>query len=221
MAEQQANVSPEGEPKPSQEVRSRAGPSASGGAGPCAAPGDSAPSGVQAPLADEVARLRAALEEAKDRALRGWAELENYRKRAARQLEEERRYAALPLMRDVLPVLDNVKRAVEAAEKTHDTASLLEGIHMVVQQLEGVLARHHCTPIPALHKPFDPNFHDAVLHQPSAEFPPNTVLREIHQGFQLHDRVVRPSQVIVSSPAEQATTEPAASGGHQERMDER
>jgi len=144
------------------------------------------------------------LAEAKDLALRGWAELENYRKRAVRQLEEERRYAALPLVRDLLPVLDNVKRAVEAAEKTHDTASLLEGIHMVVQQLEGVLARHHCTPIAALHKPFDPNFHNAILHQPSADYPPNTVLQEIHQGFHLYDRVVRPSQVIVSSPVEQA-----------------
>ncbi len=202
MAEQHPNISPDGEPKPSHEVRSPAAAGTSD-ATPIA-PGDKA-----APP-DELARLRAELEEAKDRALRGWAELENYRKRAARQVEEERRYAALPLVRDVLPVLDNVKRAVEAAEKTHDTASLLEGIHMVVQQIEGVLARHHCTPIAALHKPFDPNFHDAILHQPSAEFPPNTVLQEVLQGFQLYDRVVRPSQVIVSSPAAPAKTEPAA-----------
>jgi molecular chaperone GrpE len=155
----------------------------------------------------ELARLRAELEEAKNRALRGWAELENYRKRTNRQIEEERRYAALPLLRDLLPVLDNVKRAVEAAENTHDTAGLLEGIKMVVQQLGPVLARHHCTPIAALGQPFDPNFHDAILHQPSADFPPNTVIQEVHQGFQLHDRVVRPSQVIVSSPVEAAKTE--------------
>jgi molecular chaperone GrpE len=214
MAEQQPNVSPDGKPKPSQGVAPPAGPDMLGGAGPCAAPGDKA-----AP-ADELARLRAELEEAKDRALRGWAELENYRKRALRQVEEERRYAALPLVRDVLPVLDNVKRAVEAAEKTHDAASLLEGIHMVVKQLEGVLARHHCTPIPALHKPFDPNFHDAILHQPSAEFPPNTVLQEVLQGFQLYDRVVRPSQVIVSSPTAPEKTEPAAEEDRQEMRDE-
>jgi molecular chaperone GrpE len=103
------------------------------------------PQAADAAAADEVARLKAELEDVKDRALRGWAELENYRKRAARQIEEERRYAALPLMRDLLPVLDNVKRAVDSAEKNHDVASLLEGIKLVVQQLEGVLARHHCT----------------------------------------------------------------------------
>jgi molecular chaperone GrpE len=156
---------------------------------------------LAATAGDEIARLKAELEDVKDRALRGWAELENYRKRAARQIEDERRFAALPLARDLLPVLDNVKRAVDAAEKNHDTASLLEGIKMVVQQLEGVLVRHHCTPIAALHQPFDPNFHDAILHQPSAEFPPNTVIQEVQQGFRLHDRVVRPTQVIVSSPA--------------------
>jgi molecular chaperone GrpE len=168
-------------------------------------PTEGEPDLIQEPQAvaagDEIARLKAELEDVKDRALRGWAELENYRKRSARQLDDERRYAALPLMRDLLPVLDNVQRAVDASEKNHDAASLLAGIKMVVQQLEGVLGRHHCTPIPALHKPFDPNVHDAILHQPSPDFPPNTVLQEVQQGFRLHDRVVRPTQVIVSSPS--------------------
>ncbi len=91
---------------------------------------------------------------------------------------------------------------------------------MVVQQLGTVLARHHCTPIPALGQPFDPNFHDAILHQPSPDFPPNTVIQEVHQGFQLHDRVVRPSQVIVSSPVEAAMGEAPkgeAPGGEDEK----
>ena len=190
---------PESEPQPSATAEASAASDSKAGPAAQASPGDKA---SQAPSAadGEIARLRAELEDAKDRALRGWAELENYRKRASRQLDEERRYASLPLLRDLLPVLDNVNRAVEAAEKTHDTASLLEGIKMVVKQIEGALARHHCTPIPALHRPFDPHVHDAILHQPSGEFPPNTVLQEVHQGFQLHDRVVRPSQVIVSSP---------------------
>jgi molecular chaperone GrpE len=163
-----------------------------------AAPGES--SAGQSPAEPgDVARLRAELDDAKDRAMRGWAELENYRKRANRQIEEERRYATVPLLRDLLPVLDNVNRAVESAEKSHDTASLLEGIKMVVQQLGGVLERHHCTPIASLGKPFDPNYHEAILHQPSAGVPPNTVIQEVQPGFQLYDRVVRPSQVIVSS----------------------
>jgi molecular chaperone GrpE len=150
--------------------------------------------------AAEIDRLRSELAQAKDRALRSLAELDNYRKRADRMVEEERRYACLPLLRDLLPVLDNVKRAIEASEKNPDATSLREGVELVARQLEGVLSKHHCNPITALHQPFDPNYHEALLQQPSTEFPPNTVLQEVRTGFVLHDRVVRPSQVIVSAP---------------------
>jgi molecular chaperone GrpE len=143
--------------------------------------------------------LRSELQEAKDCALRLQAELENYRKRAAREVREERRYANLPMMRDLLPVLDNMDRAIEAAEKTHDAASLLEGVKMVARQLEEVLKRHQCVRIQALNEPFDPHLHEAISQQPSDEHPTGTVLRVTQNGFQLHDRVVRPSQVIVSS----------------------
>ncbi len=143
--------------------------------------------------------LRTELQEAKDRALRIQAELENYRRRAAREMQEERRYANLSLMRDLLPVLDNMARAIEAAEKTHDAAGLLEGVKMVGRQLEEVLQRHQCVRIQALHEPFDPHLHEAISQQPSDEHPVGTVVLETQTGFQLHDRVVRPSQVIVSS----------------------
>ncbi len=83
--------------------------------------------------------MRTDLEGAKDRVLRSQAELENYRKRAAREIDEHRRYANLPLLSDLLPVLDNIERAVAAADKSHDAASLLEGIKMVLQQFDGVL----------------------------------------------------------------------------------
>jgi molecular chaperone GrpE len=142
--------------------------------------------------------LSTELKQAQDRALRMQAELENYRKRATREMQEHRRYANLPLLRDLLPVLDNLRRAIEAAEKTHDAASLLEGVKMVAQQLEDVLQRHHCVPIQALHEPFDPHLHEAVSQQASDEHPAGTVVVVTQDGFRLHDRVVRPSQVIVS-----------------------
>lgn len=72
------------------------------------------------------------------------------------------------------------------------------------QQLESVLAAHDCRRIEALHQPFDPNLHDAILQQPSAEYPPGTVILVTQVGYQLHDRVVRPAQVIVASEAAQA-----------------
>jgi molecular chaperone GrpE len=143
-------------------------------------------------------QLRNDLEAAKDRVLRGQAELENYRKRAARELEDNRRYAELPLMRDLLSVLDNVERAIAAAEKTHDVTALLEGIKLVARQFEETFERHHCKRIGALHMPFDPHLHHAISQQATDEYPPNTVVIVAQPGFQLHDRVVRPSQVIVS-----------------------
>lgn len=135
----------------------------------------------------------------RDRNLRLRAELENVRSRAARELAAQRRYESLALARDLLPVLDNVDRAIAAAEKNHEAGSLLEGLRLVRQQLVGVLERHHCTEIAAAGKEFDPQFHAAILHQPSADVPANHVTMVTQSGYQMHDRVVRPAQVIVSS----------------------
>ena len=109
------------------------------------------------------------------------------------------RYANIGLMRDLLPVLDNIQRAIEAAEKSTDGSGLLDGVKLVAQQLHGVLEQHHCVKIEALHVPFDPHLHHAILQQPSDEYPANTVIMVTQDGYQLHDRVVRPSQVIVST----------------------
>ena len=149
-------------------------------------------------LDETAAKHRNELREARDRELRCQAELDNFRKRAAREYEDGLRYANLPLLQDILPVIDNIDRAIEAAEKNADADSLLEGFKLVRQQLEDVLKRHKCERIKALETPFDPNLHHAVMQQPSADHPPNTVLIVTQNGYKLHDRVVRPSQVIVS-----------------------
>lgn len=154
---------------------------------------------VSAAMDEEVRRLRADLDDARDRALRFQAELDNFRKRMAREMEAERRYAAAPLLADLLGVLDNIRRAVSAGQQTAQGDSLLEGVRLVAQQLEDVLRRHHCVPIEALHAPFDPHVHEAVCQQPTDEFPPNTVVQVLREGYQLHDRVIRPSQVVVST----------------------
>lgn len=155
-----------------------------------------APSMPETPAA--TAELLAQLQAAKDRELRCHADLDNFRKRAAREREESLRYANMSFLRDLLPVLDNVDRAIEAAEKSADAGALLDGFRMVHQQLEDVLRRHHCEPIEALHQPFDPHVHHAVMQQPSTDHPAGTVLAVTQSGYKLHDRVVRPSQVIVS-----------------------
>jgi molecular chaperone GrpE len=149
--------------------------------------------------AAEMDRLRADLREASDRVLRAQADFDNYRKRARRELDEEQRYANLALVRDLLPAVDNIQRAIAAAEKTPDASNLLDGIKLVAQGLTGTFARHHCTRIEALHKPFDPAFHEAIAQQPSDQYPPHTVVAVAQDGYVLHDRVVRPAQVVVST----------------------
>src|SRR5918999_107917 len=108
-------------------------------------------------------QLAAELAAANDRAMRLQAEMQNLRNRTSREVADERRYAALPVLRDLLPVVDNIDRAIEAAEKAGEVENLLEGFRLVRQQLMTVLSSHHCEPIPADGQPFDPNFHQAIL----------------------------------------------------------
>lgn len=133
-----------------------------------------------------------------DLAQRTRAEFENYQKRARTDREQERKYAYTPLVRDLLPVLDNLERALAAA-KADDP--LAQGVAMVQSQFLDLLKRNNIVRIEAVGKPFDPNEHQAVLQQPSADQPPNTVLQVLEQGFMIHDRVLRPAKVIVSGKA--------------------
>ncbi len=144
---------------------------------------------------DDAAQL--ALE--RDRSLRLQAEMENLRARTAREISEQARYASLPLVRDLLPAIDNIERAIDAAGQAGDSNSLLEGFLLVHQQLLSTLQQHHCTRIEALGEPFDPQFHAAILQQPSDEVPANHVVLVAQAGYKLHDRVVRPAQVIIST----------------------
>jgi len=153
-------------------------------------------------ISNEAAELRSQLDEAKERALRLHADWENYRKRARKELEDERRFADLSLLTDLLPVLDNMQRAIDAASKTPDGSGLLEGFKLVKQQLDNVLAQHHCTKIESLGKPFDPHLHEAISQMADPKYPPGSVMMVVRDGFQLHERVVRPSQVIVSAAPE-------------------
>jgi molecular chaperone GrpE len=126
------------------------------------------------------------------------ADFENYQKRVQRDLAQERRYAQKPLALDLLPSLDNLERATAAAKQAGETGPLVQGVAMVQAQLLDVLRRHGVTRIDALGKPFDPNLHQAVMQQPSADYPPGTVVQVLEHGYLLHDRVLRPATVAIS-----------------------
>jgi molecular chaperone GrpE len=159
------------------------------------APEEAAPTAAE----QQISELKAQVEQAQDRALRAAAELENFRKRTQREMAEERRYAIVPLVRDLLPVLDNLERAVAAAQTAEGGAALLEGVKLVVSQLEGVLQKYDCERIATVGTPFDPHQHQAVGQEPSDQYPAGTVTRAVQAGYKLHERVIRPAQVFVST----------------------
>ncbi|MFM9197450.1 MAG: nucleotide exchange factor GrpE [Planctomycetia bacterium] len=138
------------------------------------------------------------LRDAEDRVLRAQAELENFRKRSRREYEDALRYREIDLLRDLLPVLDTVRRAIEASANTADIDSLRSGFRMTAQQLEKVLDSHGCKTIATDGQPCDPAVHDAILQQVVPGVAAGTVVGVASTGYRLHERVVRPAQVIVS-----------------------
>ncbi|MEM1226123.1 MAG: nucleotide exchange factor GrpE [Planctomycetota bacterium] len=149
---------------------------------------------------EEMERLRSEVDEANKRTLQAQAEAENFRKRMRRDYEDQLKFAALPLVADILQVRDNLNRAIDAARSSGDDASgLTEGVAMVTKQLEDTLAKYHVAPIPAEGELFDPNYHEAISQMPSPDVDAGMVAHVAVTGFQMHDRVVRPSQVVVST----------------------
>lgn len=136
--------------------------------------------------------------ELEERLLRVQAELENFRKRSRREFDDAQRYREIDVLRDLLPVLDNVVRAIEAAEKTSDLETLRAGFRMTAQQIEKLLAAHGCRTIETDGAAFDPAVHDAILQQQVPGVAAGTVVGTASRGYMLHDRVVRPAQVIVA-----------------------
>ncbi|MBS0206311.1 MAG: nucleotide exchange factor GrpE [Planctomycetes bacterium] len=153
----------------------------------------------EAPSMEE--QLQAALAERdqfKEKWTRALADQDNYRRRVQREMEEDRKYAALPLLKALLPAFDGLDRAVLAASQSKNAEELIQGVQLTIKQLETALNGFGAKSIPAAGQMFDPNVHEAISQIASAEHPPMTVLHDVERGYMLHDRIVRPSKVIVA-----------------------
>jgi molecular chaperone GrpE len=171
-----------------------------------------APEATREELLQKVEQLRAMLDDSASRAkqtqerlkenherlLRTAAEFDNFRKRTQKEKEDARRYAVESLLKDFLPVADNLERALEHAEE-HDPKQVLDGVRLVQKMLEAALAKHGVVGFSARGQPFDPNLHEALMQQES-DAPAGTVISEMARGYKLHDRLVRPAAVVVASP---------------------
>lgn len=163
----------------------------------------------QSPDDGALAALQAERDALQDQLLRARAEFDNYRKRMLREGEQLRKTAAQGLMRDLLPIVDNLERALGHVEDKTDGLAL--GVEMILKQFASVLSNQGLEPIPAKGEPFDPNIHEALTHQPSAEYPADTVMEEFQRGYRLGDFVLRPTQVVVSSGPPAAAEAPESS----------
>jgi molecular chaperone GrpE len=148
---------------------------------------------------DDLKKKAAERDQYLDLAQRTRAEFDNYQKRNRQERDQERKYAYTPLVRDLLPVIDNLQRALDAARKSGDAGPLAQGVAMVESQFLELLKRNGIVSIEAEGKPFDPNLHQAVMQKPSDELEPNSVIQVLEHGFMNHDRVLRPSKVVVST----------------------
>lgn len=133
-----------------------------------------------------------------DRLLRLAAEVENTRKRLEREKSDGISYANESLIRDLLPVLDNLERAIQHGEQEADFQTLLEGVRLTLKGFIDAFSRFGCVPFESLNKEFDPKFHEAVMQMESADHPEKTVIQELQKGYTLRDRVIRPAMVVVS-----------------------
>ncbi len=174
-----------------------------------AAPGSSPVEGGGPAVAELVAtraelkRVESEVKDLKDRLARRQADFENYRKRTERERTETYNRVVADIAGKLLPVLDNLKRALDAEETVESGESdefrhFLSGVDLIHKQLDGVIDALGVKPIPAVGEPFNPHLHEAVVTEPSDEFEPDIVMQEIVRGYRMGDRLIRPSLVKVA-----------------------
>ncbi len=153
------------------------------------------------------------LKETHERLLRTAAEFDNFKKRAAKEKDDVQRFGSERLLKDFLPVMDNLERALDHAEQ-HDPKQVIEGVRLVQKLFESTLAKHGVVGFSAVGKPFDPALHEALMQQESDK-PAGTVVSEMARGYKLNERLVRPAAVVVAkarTPAAASTPQDPEGG---------
>jgi len=150
------------------------------------------------PKKEGIKELKAQLESEKDRVLRLSAEFENYQKRKQRELDEFKKFANETVFKRFLTVVDNLERAIQSSKEISDESGLISGVELTHKEILSLFETFAVKTVDAENKPFDPNFHQAVTQEESDEVPENTVLTVLQKGYLLHDRLIRPSMVVVS-----------------------
>ena len=174
-------------------------------------PDEQAINGEEDPIKALEAKFEAKEKEAEenyDRLLRLSAEFENYKKRSSREIEEFRKFANQSLIKEMLSVVDNLELAMNSTNghKAIDK-DLLQGLEMTHKEILKVFEKFNVKPIDAKGQPFDPTFHEAVMQEETDDYAKNTIINEMQRGYMIHDRLLRPSMVVVAKPRENKDSE--------------
>ncbi len=145
--------------------------------------------------------------ENRDRYLRAVAEQENFRKRVVRDKEQLRKYGAALLLEDMLPILDSLAMGLELAGKHPEAKPVADGFSMIFSQLQSLIKQHGVIELNPQGEKFDPHFHEALAHQPCEEVEEGKIMAVTRMGYRLHDRLLRPASVVVSSGGSKPETE--------------
>ncbi len=161
------------------------------------APGEGPPASSQRP-GETLAEVQAEATRLKDALLRTAADFDNFRKRTRRELEEARRNGREDLLRALLPVFDNLERAIQSAARTSDVKAMTEGLAMVQRQFIDALGREGIARVPTVGRPFDPGVHEAIQQVETGEHDPGTVIAEVQPGYTQGERLLRAAMVVVA-----------------------
>ena len=163
---------------------------------------DSEVTAEQARIAELEVQLEAAQQaslEERERAVRAVAEMENLRRRAAQDVEKAHKFALEKFAAELLPVLDNLERAIELADKESEALKpMIEGVELTLKSMQSSVAKFGLVALDPQNQPFDPNAHQAMSMIENAELAPNTVIAVMQKGYELNGRVIRPAMVMVS-----------------------
>lgn len=162
---------------------------------------EEAPTGeaqVEEPVVDPLAQLREERDRVRDQLLRTAADFDNFRKRARKEAEDAEKRGREDTIREMLPVFDNLERAVTAGTSATDTTAIVDGLKMVMKLFEDQIQRLGISRVPSIGERFDPTIHDAIQQQETAEHPPGVVIAEVVPGYRYGERLLRPAMVVVS-----------------------
>ena len=175
------------------------------------ASGDGAPPSAGAAPTDPLTEAKAEAMRMKDQWMRTAADFDNFRKRTRRELEDTRKAGKEDLLKEFLPVFDNLERAIQSAQRATDVKGVAEGLQMVLRQYIDTLGRGGISKVPSVGTQFDPSHHEAIQQIETDEHPPGTVVAEVQPGYAQGDRLIRAAMVVVAKPKAKEGSE--SSGG--------